>query len=174
MFTHPTLTLDLALALHQERIAEAERWRQVARTRRARHESATQPIHQRLTSIALPDHRFQNRQTFDLADWLVRVGDTVVQYATTELDGHRRPALGALVDGLLDAAREGGADVTLHVESDDVAVVLLRILGRLAASTSGDSIPVSRRRARMLRTALDELVEGSIDQVAEPRADQAA
>jgi hypothetical protein len=36
MLIHPNLSLQLALSLHQERVARAESWRRVARTRPAR------------------------------------------------------------------------------------------------------------------------------------------
>jgi hypothetical protein len=120
-------------------------------------------------SSVWPPRWFRDRRRVDLAAWLVRAGDIVVQYPAAELDSNRRLGLAAVVDGLLKAAREGGVDVSLCVETDDPAVALHRMLGRLAAQTAGNSIPVSRHRARTLQTALDEFVQGS----AEPDADQA-
>jgi hypothetical protein len=163
-------TLDLAHAIHEERIANADRWRRAAATRRTRSESAAVRTQQQPASNVWPPRWFRDRRPDDLAAWLVRAGDIVVQHPACELDSNRRLGLAAVVDGLLKAAREGGVDVSLCVETDDPAVALHRMLGRLAAQTAGDSIPVSRHRARMLQTALDEFVQGS----AEPDADQAA
>ena len=97
-----------------------------------------------------------------------------MQYPATELDNNRRLGLAAVVDGLLKAAREGGVDVSLCVDTDDPAVALHRMLGRLAAQTAGASIPVSRHRARSLQTALDEFVQGTTEPDADQEADRAA
>jgi hypothetical protein len=169
MIHNPSLNLDLALARHQERIANAGRWRTGAAARRIRSESAAARTQQQPATNLWPARWFRDRRPVDLAAWLIRAGDIVVQHPAAEPDSNRRPALAAVVDGLLRAAREGGVDVSLCIETDDPAVVLHRTLGRLAAHTAGDSIPVSWRRARMLQTALDEFVQGS----AEPDANQA-
>ncbi len=169
MIHNPSLDLDLALARHQERIANAGRWRTGAAARRIRSESAAARTQQQPATNLWPARWFRDRRPVDLAAWLIRAGDIVVQHPAAEPDSNRRPALAAVVDGLLRAAHEGGVDVSLCIETDDPAVVLHRTLGRLAAHTAGDSIPVSRRRARMLQTALDEFVQGS----AEPDANQA-
>ncbi len=174
MLTHSNLSLQLALALHQERIARAESWRRVARTRPVGDASAIRPTRQEPTTSTLPGRRFRDHRTADLGAWLTRTCDIVVQFPIAELDGHRRHAFGALVDALLDAAREGGADVPLHVEADDPAVVLLRKLGRLATYAGGGALRVSRRRSTMLRAALDELIDGSVVDEVRPRADAAA
>jgi hypothetical protein len=174
LMIHNPLALDLALARHQERIANADRWRKGDATRRIRSESAAARTQQQPATNLWPARLFRDRRPVDLAAWLIRVGDIVVQYPAAELDSNRRPALAAVVDGLLGAAHEGGVDVSLRVETDDPAVVLHRTLGRLAAQTAGDSIPVSRRRARMLQTALDEFVQGSAEPVANQPTDRAA
>lgn len=171
---HNSLALDLALASHKERIANADRWREAAAIRRSRSESSAVRTQQQPATNARSARWFRNRRPIDLADWLIRAGDIVVQYPAAELDSNRRPALAAVVDGLLKAAHEGGVDVSLCIETDDPAVVLHRTLGRLAAHTVGDSIPVSRRRARMLQTALDQLVQGSVEPDANQAADLAA
>ena len=167
-------TLDLSHAIHDERIANADRWRRTAATRRTRSESAAVQTQQQPASNVWPPHRFRDRRPVDLAAWLVRAGDIVVQHPATELDNNRRLGLVAVVDGLLKAAREGGVDVSLWVETDDPAVALHRMLGRLAAQTAGDSIPVSRHRARSLQTALDEFVHGTTEPDADQAADRAA
>lgn len=178
MFFHSDFPLDLVLAEHQGRIAAARRWRRVADSRRVREEWATQSARPQPTTTTRFDDRFRNRRNVGLAQWLIRVGDVVVQYPTAELDGHRRPALGILVNELLDIARDRDADVTPPVTADDSAVVLLRTLGRLAESTAGGPIPVPRRRAQTLQTALDELVGDVLDDLVDPvtgsRADKAA
>lgn len=174
MFNHPDLALKDALDRHQERISAAQRHRQVTQARRADKERKTHATRQQRASTAPSDGPIQSRRNAGLAHWLIRVGDIVVQYPTAELDGHRRPALGVLVDELLNAARERGADVPADTADEDSAVVVLRILGRLAASTAGRSIRVSRRRARMLQTALDDLVNGHHVQVTQSRAEQIA
>ena len=163
-------TLEFAHAIHEERVANADRWRRGAATRRARSESAVVRTQQQPASNVSPPRWFRDRRRGDLAAWLVRAGDIVVQYPPAELDSNRRLGLAVVVDGVLKAAQEGGVDVSLCVHTDDPAVALHRMLGRLAAQTAGDSIPVSRHRARLLQTALDEFVQGS----AEPDADQAA
>lgn len=162
-------TLEFAHAIHEERVANADRWRRGAARRRTRSESEVVRTQQQPASSVWPPRWFRDRRRVDLAAWLVRAGDIVVQYPSTELDSNRRLGLAAVVDRLLKAAREGGVDVPLCVETDDPAVALHRMLGRLAAQTAGNSIPVSRHRARTLQTALDEFVQGS----AEPDADQA-
>lgn len=178
MFFHSDFPLDLVLAEHQGRIAAARRWRRVARSRRARREWATQSARPQPTTTTRFDDPFRIRHNVGLAQWLIRVGDVVVRYPTAELDGHRRPALGILVNELLDIARDCDADVTPPVTADDSAVVVLRTLGRLAESTGGGPIPVSRRRARILQTALDDLINDVVDDLVDPvtgsPADQAA
>jgi hypothetical protein len=167
-------TLEFAHAIHEERIANADRWRRTAATRRTRSESAVVRTQQQPAPNVWRPRWFRDRRRVDLAAWLVRVGDIVVQYPAVELDSNRRLGLAAVVDGLLKAAREGGVDVSLCVETDDAAVALHRMLGRLAAQTAGDSIPVARHRARMLQTALDEFVQGSAEPDADHPADRAA
>lgn len=173
MFNQPHLTLDDALGRHQERIAAAQRHRLVTQARRAKKERKTQATHQAQAPTVPSDGPIQSRRNAGLTHWLIRVGDIVAQYPTAELDGHRRPALGALVDKLLNAARERGADVPSNTAGEDSAVVVLRTLSRLGVSTTGRSIPVSRRRARVLQTALDDLVNGNHVHVTQSRADQA-
>lgn len=171
MLSGPDLTL--AVALHHERIAAARRHRVVNQARRAHKERETDATRQRRASTAPSDGPIQSPRDPRLAHWLIRVGDVVAHYPIAELDGHRRPALGALVDELLNAARARGADVPSNAVAEDSAVVLLRTLGRLAASTAGRSFPVSRRRARALQTALDDLVNGGHVRVPQSAAKQA-
>ncbi len=161
MLNHPNPNLDLALMQHQERIAEADRWRQAAAIRRASRRRAAESTRPRPIPSTLRDLAFRSRRAVDLADWLRLAGDAVAQYPLAELDGRRRAALAALVNGLSDAAREGGADVTPTIDPADPAVVMLRVLGRLASSTADSSVRVSRRRARMLRSALEQLRQGT-------------
>lgn len=137
MLSGPDLTL--AVALHHERIAAARRHRVVNQARRAHKERETDATRQRRASTAPSDGPIQSPRDPRLAHWLIRVGDVVAHYPIAELDGHRRPALGALVDELLNAARARGADVPSNAVAEDSAVVLLRTLGRLAASTAGRS-----------------------------------
>jgi len=174
MIHNPSLELDLALARHNERITNADRWRTGAATHQIRSESAAARTQQQPATNTSPARWFRDRRPADLAAWLIRTGDIVVQNPAAELDSNRRPALAAVVDGLLKAAHEGGIDVSLRIETDDPAVILHRTLGRLAAHTAGDSIPVSRRRARMLQTALDELVHGTPEPDANQTPDRAA
>ncbi len=174
MITQPSISLELALALHRERIASAEHRRRVAEARRARDEPPSRPNPQPSPSITLSQRRFGKPATVDLADWIVRTGDTIARYPVAELAGHRRRALGVLVDGLLGAARDGGTEIDFHVGDADSAVVLLRALGRLAARTAGGPVPVSRRRARMLRAALEDLVDSTVEPITGPRRGQAA
>lgn len=165
--------LDLALALHRERIVAAQRQRLVTQARGAGKERKTGATCQRRASTAPSDGLTQNRRNTDLAHWLISVGDIVAHYPTAELNGHRRPALGVLVDELLNAARERGADVSSNTAAEDSAVVLLRTLGRLAASTAGKSVPLSPHRARILQTALEDLVNGHHVRATQSRAEQA-
>ena len=171
LMTYDPLTLDLALDMHEERIANASRRRRGTATRRDHFESADGWPQQRSASSAWLARRFRGPRATDLAALLILAGEIIEQHSAAELDGPGRPALAAVVDGLLKAAHEGGVDVSsIGVDADDPAIVLHRTLGRLAAVTVGDSIPVNRRRARTLRTSLDELGKGS----AEPAADRSA
>lgn len=174
MFNLPDLPLDLALDRHQERIAAAQRQRLVTRTRRARKERQADATRRQQASTERSNRPTPSRRNAGLANWLIRVGDVVSQFSTAELDGHRRPALGVLADELLNAARARGADAPPNPVDEDSAVVVLRTLGRLAASTAGRPIRVSRRRARMLQTALDDLVEGHDAEVTQPRTRKTA
>ncbi len=160
MLNNPHLALEDALGRHQERITAAQRQRLVTEVRRAGKEQTALASRQQQESTAPYDGPNQSRPDADLADWLIVVGDIVAHYPTAELDGDRQLALGVFVGELLSAARDAKAGVPYNVGIDDSAVVLLRTLGRLAASTTGESVPVSRRRARKLQTAVDDLVDG--------------
>ncbi len=162
MVIHPNLTPELALAEHQERLDAAERRRRATRTTQVEEAMTTRPGRNGPRWNGKLARQFGGRR--DLATWLVRAGDVVARYPATELDGDRRPALATVVGALHDAAREGGVDVPIRVGAGDPAVVLVRMVGTLATSTAGRSVPVSRRRSRLLRAALDAFESAPVEQ----------
>lgn len=132
------LTPTQATAAHRERLAAVD-------------------AHRHAAGPARPARRER-----DLAAWLARIGAAVSRRPLADLDA-RRPELAAVVGEAVGAARDGGVGVRIDLGPGDPAVAHLRLLGRLGAATAGSQIPVSRRRSRSLRRALDRLERGSTE-----------
>lgn len=75
-------------------------------------------------------------------------GRAIARVSTDLLDGHLRPHLADLVAALVEAAESASLPVPPVPGPDAPAVVHMRALGRLAASTAGRTVVVPSRAVR--------------------------